>query len=171
MYLAALMDTQHRGIWGITNGQYCHLHHHQCSRVLSSLRKHDSLEKWYYLSTSINSLHASALFNKHWGMWLQGQVLTIHVHGFVILKPYSTYNQPYSQSLATLINGSLVTLNDDTLNNGTWIMFAYLTLLISYVYAVFYTIYSTLSMPLSHRSSIYLYVHILIPPFRFVCIR
>lgn len=49
----------------MSDGQYCHLHHHQCSRVLSSLRKHDSLEKWYYLSTYMYSLHASALFNKH----------------------------------------------------------------------------------------------------------
>jgi hypothetical protein len=50
-------------------------------------------------------------------------------------------------------------------------MFTYLILLISYVYTVFYTIYCTLPMPLGHRSSIYLYVRILIRPFRFVCIR
>jgi hypothetical protein len=65
---------------------------------------------------------------------------------------------------ATLINGSLVTLN-----NATLIMFTYLTLLISYVYTVFYTIYCTLPISLDHRSSIYLYVFI--HPFRFVCIK
>ena len=43
-------------------------------------------------------------------------------------------------------------------------MFTYLALLI------LYTIDCTLPMPLGHRSSIYLYVHILIHPFRFVCI-
>ena len=47
-------------------------------------------------------------------------------------------------------------------------MFAYLTLLIWHVYTVFYTIYCTLPMPLGHRSSIYLYVHILIHPFLWV---
>ena len=46
----------------------------------------------------------------------------------------------------------------------------YLTLLISYVYTVFYTIYFV-PMLLGHRSSIYLHVHILIHPFRIVCIR
>ena len=40
-----------------------------------------------------------------------------------------------------------------------------------YVYAVFYTICCILPMLLGHRSSIYLYVHILIHPFTFVCIR
>ena len=42
-------------------------------------------------------------------------------------------------------------------------MFTYLELLIPYVYTVFYTIYCNLPMPLSHCSSIHLYVHILIP--------
>jgi hypothetical protein len=50
------------------------------------------------------------------------------------------------KSLATLINGSLVTL----------IMFTYLALLISYVYTVFHTIYCIL--PFCHCSSIYLYI-------------
>ena len=50
-----------------------------------------------------------------------------------------------------------------TLNNGTLIMFTYLTLLISYVYTASYTIYYILPMMLGHPSSIYLYVHILIP--------
>ena len=49
-------------------------------------------------------------------------------------------------------------------------MFTYLTLLISYVYTVFYIIYCILPMPFGHRSSIYLYVHILSHPFTFVCI-
>ena len=57
------------------------------------------------------------------------------------------------KSLATLINGSLVTL----------IMFTYLAFLVSYVYTVFYTIYCILPLPLGHCSSIYLYVYILIP--------
>ena len=48
-------------------------------------------------------------------------------------------------------------------------MFTYLTLLVSYVYTVFYTIYCILSMPLGHRSSIYLYVHILIPSL-YICV-
>jgi hypothetical protein len=45
-------------------------------------------------------------------------------------------------------------------------MFTYLTLLISYVQYILYfnTIYCILPMPLSHRSSIYLDVHIPIPP-------
>ena len=34
-------------------------------------------------------------------------------------------------------------------------MFTYLTLLILHVYTVFYSIYSTLPMPLGHQSSIY----------------
>ena len=71
-----------------------------------------------------------------------------------------------TQSLSTLINGTPVTLN-----NATLIMFTYYTFLISHVYTVFYTICCTLPMLLSHHSSIYLYVHILIHPFRFVCIR
>ena len=37
-------------------------------------------------------------------------------------------------------------------------MFTYLTLLISHVHSVFYAVYCTLPMPLSHLSSIYLYV-------------
>ena len=49
-------------------------------------------------------------------------------------------------------------------------MFTYPTLLVSYVYTVLYTIYCILPMPHGHRSSIYLYVHILIHPFTFVCI-
>jgi hypothetical protein len=61
-----------------------------------------------------------------------------------------------TQSLATLINGSLVTLNNATLNNVTLIMFTYLTLLISSVYTVFYTIYCTLPMSLVT----YFYIHI-----------
>ena len=69
-----------------------------------------------------------------------------------------------TQSLATLINGSRVTLYNATLNNATLLMFTYLILLISHVYTVFYNIYSTLPMPLGHRSSVYLYVHILIHP-------
>jgi hypothetical protein len=71
-------------------------------------------------------------------------------------------------TLATLINGSLVTLYNATQNNVTLIMFTYLTLLISHENTVFYTICCTLSMPLSHRASIYLYVHFLIHPFRCV---
>ena len=42
-------------------------------------------------------------------------------------------------------------------------MFTYLTLLISHVYTVFYTIYCILPMLLGHTLYIYLYVHILIP--------
>ena len=41
-------------------------------------------------------------------------------------------------------------------------MFTYPTLLISYVYTVFYTIYCILPMPFGHHSFIYFYVHILI---------
>jgi 4-hydroxybenzoate polyprenyltransferase len=47
-------------------------------------------------------------------------------------------------------------------------MFTYLTLLIS-VYTVFYTIYCILPLPFGHRSSIYLYVYILIP-FLYFCV-
>ena len=49
-------------------------------------------------------------------------------------------------------------------------MFTYPTLLISYVYTVLYTIYCILPMPHGHRSSIYLYVHILIHSFTLVCV-
>uniref|UniRef100_A0AAZ3RNB0 Ribitol xylosyltransferase 1 n=1 Tax=Oncorhynchus tshawytscha TaxID=74940 RepID=A0AAZ3RNB0_ONCTS len=52
-----------------------------------------------------------------------------------------------------------------TLNNATLIMFTYLTLLISYVYTVSYTIYCILPMPLGHRSSIYLYTYSYSIPF------
>ena len=53
-------------------------------------------------------------------------------------------------------------------------MFTYLTLLISYVYSVFYTIYCILPMPLGHRSSIYciyiyMCVHIPIPSL-YICV-
>ena len=48
-------------------------------------------------------------------------------------------------------------------------MFTYLTLLISYVYTVSYTIYWILPMLLGYRSSIYLYVHILIPSL-YICV-
>ena len=48
-------------------------------------------------------------------------------------------------------------------------MFTYPTLLISYVYTVLYTIYCILPMPFGHRSSIYLYVHIIIHSFALVC--
>ena len=48
-------------------------------------------------------------------------------------------------------------------------MFTYPTLLISYVYTVLDTIYCILPMPHGHRSSICLYVYILIHPFTFVC--
>ena len=40
-------------------------------------------------------------------------------------------------------------------------MFTYPTLLISFVYNVLYKIYCILPVPFGHRSSIYLYVHIL----------
>ena len=43
-------------------------------------------------------------------------------------------------------------------------MFTYPTLLISYVYTVFYTIYCILPMPHGHHS-IYLFVHFFIHPF------
>ena len=46
-----------------------------------------------------------------------------------------------------------------------YIMFTYLTLLISYVYTVLYTIFCILPMPFGHRSSLYVYVHILINSF------
>ena len=42
-------------------------------------------------------------------------------------------------------------------------MFTHLALLISYVYRVFNTINCILPMPLGHRSSMYIYVYILIP--------
>ena len=77
-----------------------------------------------------------------------------------------------AQSRASiLINGSVFTLYNATLNNATLIIISYFTLLISHVYTVFYSIDCTLPMPLCHRSSIYLHEHILIHPFRFVCIR
>ena len=44
-----------------------------------------------------------------------------------------------------------------TLNNSTLIMSTYPTLLISYVYTVFYTICCILPMPQGHRSSICTY--------------
>ena len=50
-------------------------------------------------------------------------------------------------------------------------MFTYPSLLISYVYTVLYTIYCILPMPFGHRSSIYLFVHILINSFTLVCKR
>ncbi|CDQ76460.1 unnamed protein product [Oncorhynchus mykiss] len=46
--------------------------------------------------------------------------------------------------------------------NATLIMFAYLALLIPFVYTVFHSIYCILPMLLGHCSSIYLYIHILI---------
>ena len=47
----------------------------------------------------------------------------------------------------------------------------YATLLISYVYTVFYTTYCILPMPHGRRSSIYLCVHILILSLYIVCMR
>jgi hypothetical protein len=44
------------------------------------------------------------------------------------------------------------------------------SLLISYVYTAFYTIYCILPMPLGHRSSIYFYVYIFIPSIYFGCV-
>jgi hypothetical protein len=63
--------------------------------------------------------------------------------------------------------GSLVTLNNATLNNATLIMFPY----IAHIIGIYCILYHLLHFAYAARLAIYLYVHILTHPVRFVCIK